>query len=47
MAEINIFSLGGLQEDGKNLYVVEINKRKRWISINSGLLLMRFSLFIQ
>ncbi len=27
MAEINIFSLGGLQEDGKNLYVVEINKR--------------------
>ena len=27
MAEIQIFSLGGLQEDGKNLYVVEIEKR--------------------
>lgn len=27
MAELNIFSLGGLQEDGKNLYVVEINSR--------------------
>lgn len=27
MADINIFSLGGLQEDGKNLYVVEINKK--------------------
>lgn len=27
MAELNIFSLGGLQEDGKNLYVVEINHR--------------------
>lgn len=27
MAKINIFSLGGLQEDGKNLYVVEINQR--------------------
>ena len=27
MAKINIFSLGGLQEDGKNLYVVEINER--------------------
>lgn len=25
MSKINIFSLGGLQEDGKNLYVVEIN----------------------
>lgn len=27
MAEIQFFSLGGLQEDGKNLYVVEINKK--------------------
>jgi len=27
MAKINIFSLGGLQEDGKNLYVVEINNK--------------------
>ena len=27
MAKINIFSLGGLQEDGKNLYVVEINQK--------------------
>lgn len=27
MAEIHIFSLGGLQEDGKNLYIVEINER--------------------
>ncbi|MDE6661052.1 MAG: ribonuclease J [Anaeroplasmataceae bacterium] len=27
MAELNIFSLGGLQEDGKNLYVVEVNHR--------------------
>lgn len=27
MASINIFSLGGLQEDGKNLYVLEINQR--------------------
>ncbi len=27
MASIQIFSLGGLQEDGKNLYVVEINKK--------------------
>lgn len=27
MAELNIFSLGGLQEDGKNLYVVEVNQR--------------------
>lgn len=27
MAEIHIFSLGGLQEDGKNLYVVEINEK--------------------
>lgn len=27
MANINIFSLGGLQEDGKNLYVVEINQK--------------------
>ncbi|MCM1130848.1 MAG: ribonuclease J [Roseburia sp.] len=27
MAELNIFSLGGLQEDGKNLYVIEINHR--------------------
>ena len=27
MSEINIFSLGGLQEDGKNLYVVEVNKK--------------------
>ena len=27
MSKINIFSLGGLQEDGKNLYVVEINEK--------------------
>ena len=27
MSKVNIFSLGGLQEDGKNLYVVEINER--------------------
>lgn len=27
MAKINIFSLGGLQEDGKNLYVVEVNSK--------------------
>ena len=27
MAEINIFSLGGLQEDGKNLYIVEVDKK--------------------
>lgn len=27
MAEIHIFSLGGLQENGKNLYVVEINEK--------------------
>ena len=27
MAEINIFSLGGLQEDGKNLYILEIDKK--------------------
>lgn len=27
MSKINIFSLGGLQEDGKNLYVVEINQK--------------------
>ncbi|MDE7161517.1 MAG: MBL fold metallo-hydrolase, partial [Anaeroplasmataceae bacterium] len=27
MAEIHIFSLGGIQEDGKNLYVVEIEER--------------------
>ena len=26
MSKINIFSLGGLQEDGKNLYVVEIDE---------------------
>lgn len=27
MANINIFSLGGLQEDGKNLYVVEVEQK--------------------
>ena len=27
MSKVNIFSLGGLQEDGKNLYVVEINEK--------------------
>ena len=27
MSKVNIFSLGGLQEDGKNLYVVEINQK--------------------
>lgn len=27
MAEIHFFSLGGLQEDGKNLYVLEIDKK--------------------
>lgn len=27
MAKINIFSLGGVQEDGKNLYVVEVNQK--------------------
>lgn len=27
MANINIFSLGGVQEDGKNLYVVEVNNK--------------------
>ena len=27
MADIHIFSLGGLQEDGKNLYVVDVNDR--------------------
>ncbi len=27
MAEINFFSLGGLQEDGKNLYILEVDKK--------------------
>ena len=27
MAKINFFALGGVQENGKNLYVVEINDR--------------------
>ena len=26
MSKINIFSLGGLNENGKNMYVVEIDK---------------------
>lgn len=27
MANIQIFSLGGLQEDGKNLYIVDVNQK--------------------
>ena len=27
MSKINIFSLGGLQENGKNLYVVEVDDK--------------------
>ena len=26
MSKINIFALGGLNEDGKNMYIVEVNK---------------------
>ena len=38
MSKIRIFSLGGLNENGKNLYVVEVDK-KIFVFDDVGLLL--------